>query len=743
MTGARDYPRRVVDGGLDVVSCAREPIRIPGSIQPRGVLFVVQPSSGSIIARAGHFGADADKKTNSQTIDEVLGEGVLDKLRQALASDLTGHLGPAQVEGSTYDLSAFRGDGNIIVELEARLAQSEAAILGIEPNVRGFLDEVAEIDALADVLDLAARTIRKLTEFDRVLIYRFENDWSGTVIAESRNEVLPSYLDLRFPASDIPLQARELYRTNRIRIITDANYVPLPIEPSVDPQTGKPIDLSHSILRSVSPVHLQYMRNMGTLASMSVSILLDGRLWGLISCHNATPSNSSHAVRSACDFIAQLLAIRISSIDAEKIAADRRQLSHRYSELLAEMSKADHFVTGLVNRGEDLLELTRSRGAAIIVSDRISTVGETPDEGDIKRISDWLAPMKIAETFATDQLSSQMPDAEGMREIASGLLAISISQLHDSFIIWFRPEIVRSVTWGGDPRKSPDTLTPRSSFAKWKETVGFKSAEWCAAEIEAAGELRTAIVDIVLRNAEELAAMNARLVRANKELEAFSYSVSHDLRAPFRHIVGFAQLLKDLEGDQLSERGNHYIDTIANAAISAGTLVDDLLSFSQMGRVALNPIPVDMNTLVKEVIASLSMEGEHKEAAWNIQKLPDVEADPVLLRVVLQNLIQNALKFSEGQKKPMIEISGHRDDEETIYSVRDNGVGFDMAYAGKLFGVFQRLHRVEDYEGTGIGLANVKRIIERHGGRVWAQGKLDEGAEFLFSLPRVFEEHEE
>ena len=742
MTGNGDCARPV-DDGLDIDSCAREPIHIPGSIQPRGLLFVLNPLNGAIIAQAGHFGFDANEKARFQTIDEILGTGTFEKARQALLSDVATHIGPVQVDGSVYDLSAFRSDENIVVELEERLAQSEAAMLGIEPNVRSFLDQVAEIDALGDILDLAAQTIRRLTGFDRVLIYRFENDWSGTVIAESRNEALPSYLDLRFPASDIPPQARELYQTNRIRIIPDANYVSLPIEPSVAPNTGKPIDLSHSILRSVSPVHLQYMRNMGTLASMSVSILRDGKLWGLISCHNAQPTNSSHAMRSACDFIAQLLAIRISSIEAEKIAVDRRQLSQRYSELLAEMSKADHFVTGLVNRGEDLLHLTRSNGAAIIVSDRISTVGETPDEADIQRIVDWLVPLKIAETFATDHLSSHMPDAGSMKETASGLLAISISQLHDSFIIWFRPEIIRSVTWGGDPRKSPETLSPRSSFAKWKETVGCKSAEWRAAEIEAAGELRTAIVDIVLRNAEELAAMNARLVRANKELEAFSYSVSHDLRAPFRHIVGFAQLLKDSEGKQLSERGNHYIDTISNAAISAGTLVDDLLSFSQMGRVSLNPISVNMNALVKEVIASLSMEGEIRDVAWNIHNLPNVEADPVLLRVVLQNLIQNALKFSAGQKRPLIEISGERTDDETIYSVRDNGVGFDMAYAGKLFGVFQRLHRIEDYEGTGIGLANVKRIIERHGGRVWAHGKLDEGAEFLFSLPRVFEEHEE
>jgi light-regulated signal transduction histidine kinase (bacteriophytochrome) len=258
---------------------------------------------------------------------------------------------------------------------------------------------------------------------------------------------------------------------------------------------------------------------------------------------------------------------------------------------------------------------------------------------------------------------------------------------------------------------------------------------WDAAEVEAAAELRTAVVDIVLRRAEELADMSERLTSINKELEAFSYSVSHDLRAPFRHIVGYAQLLKKFEGDKLSERGNRFVDTIVESAVSAGTLVDDLLSFSQMGRASLTPVPIDMDALVTEERRKLFVE-QGRRVEWRIEQLAPTRADPMMLRLVIQNLFENALKFSRDRDPAVIEAGCLDLGAETAYFVRDNGVGFDQAYVGKLFGVFQRLHRVEEFEGTGIGLANVKRIVERHGGRVWAEGQVDGGATFFFALPK-------
>jgi len=302
---------------------------------------------------------------------------------------------------------------------------------------------------------------------------------------------------------------------------------------------------------------------------------------------------------------------------------------------------------------------------------------------------------------------------------------------------------VQTVSWGGDPNKpawegsAPERLHPRKSFEIWKETVRGRSLPWQATEVETVKELRNAIVGIVLRRAEELAALSEELQRSNKELEAFSYSVSHDLRAPFRHIVGYSELLKKSEGDRISERGRRYVETIIESALTAGALVDSLLNFSQMGRTALRPIGIDMNALVEEVRQRLAADGPDRRIEWRVARLAPVTADPIMLRLVVENLLSNALKYTRGRETARIEVGCRTEGGDLVYWVRDNGVGFDMAYVSKLFGVFQRLHRMEDFEGTGIGLANVRRIVERHGGRTWAEGALNEGAAFFFSLPRM------
>jgi light-regulated signal transduction histidine kinase (bacteriophytochrome) len=229
----------------------------------------------------------------------------------------------------------------------------------------------------------------------------------------------------------------------------------------------------------------------------------------------------------------------------------------------------------------------------------------------------------------------------------------------------------------------------------------------------------------------------AELEVANKELEAFSYSVSHDLRAPLRHVIGFVELLQQDAGPSLSEKNLHYLTTICQAAKRMGDLIDDLLAFSRVGRSALQKADVNLDELVREAMGDFQAETKGRNIAWKIHPLPPMRTDRALLRMVLVNLISNAVKFTGARAEATIEIGcALHGNSETVIFIRDNGAGFDPQYADKLFGVFQRLHSQAEFEGTGIGLANVQRIIKRHGGRVWAEGAMDGGATFYFSIPK-------
>ncbi len=255
---------------------------------------------------------------------------------------------------------------------------------------------------------------------------------------------------------------------------------------------------------------------------------------------------------------------------------------------------------------------------------------------------------------------------------------------------------------------------------------------------ERAEEQLTASLKLNEQLEERVRVLTSQLEVARKELESFSYIVSHDLRAPIRHIKGFCQLLNKSAGSELSPQSRHYLDTIAHAADRMGLLIDGLLMYSRLGRAEMRQSNVSLQHLVEKTIEELQPQADGRQIEWKKGRLPEVQADPSLLRQVFINLISNALKYTRPRQPAEIEIGSFEEDgRETVIYVRDNGVGFNMEHANKLFGVFQRLHSNEEFEGTGVGLANADRIISRHGGRTWAEGKVNQGATFYFSLPKT------
>ncbi|WP_194790616.1 ATP-binding protein [Pseudomonas sp. UFMG81] len=731
-----------------IEQCAQEPIQVPGSIQPHGFLLVLDDSDLCILQaseNASHwFGLNA-LELLGQPFAELVADGfdLRGQLSNLPADEIFPfHIGDVRLRHGApcqdpLRVLAHRHDQVLILEFEPRRARGTGPD-DYYPLVRAFVSTLHQATSIDELLLQSVRQIKRFTGFGRVKAYRFDPQGVGTVLAEDADPGYPRYLGQCFPASDIPRQARELYRVNRIRLIEDADYQPSSLLPANNPRTGKPLDMTFASLRSVSPVHLQYMRNMGTLASMSLSIVVDDKLWGLVSCHHAHPRAVDFQTRTACELLANVLSLQIEA--HEKHATTHRLLAlrQRIVRMLAAMADHDSVSEGLLSLPEVMLQFADASGAAIISAERCDLIGSTPPPAQVNALVHWLSQRDDEGVFHSDNVRRDIELLPELAEHVAGVMAVAISQLHSHYLVWFRPEQAHTVNWAGRPDKQvgpQGALNPRHSFERWQEEVRDYSAAWDPLVIDSVLELRGAVLGIVLRKAEELAQLAGELKRSNKELEAFSYSVSHDLRAPLRHIAGYSELLGESEGAHLSERGRRFLGHIEDAAQFAGTLVDNLLNFSQMGRSALRLADVDLNTLIDTIRNEMAPDYAGRHIDWQVAALPKVIADPAFINMVLHNLLANALKYSRGRDPARIEIGSVRHHHETEVYVRDNGVGFDMAYVDKLFGVFQRLHRMEEFEGTGIGLASVRRIIERHDGRVWAKGQLDQGASFHFTLP--------
>jgi len=734
---------------VDLANCEREPIRIPGSIQPHGVLLVLDPASHVVLQASDNASrllmdgrVDPLGKPLAQLLSESIVRTLVPRFDKVPSNAHPLFLHTVNVGDRDFDVVGHRSEAGLILELETVTPDSTNSSSDLHLEFDIFSQQAEAVTSVPELCQQMAKTVRRITGFDRVLVYQFDDQWNGMVVGEDGNGRLPTYLHHRFPASDIPAQARELYRLNRIRIIPDAGYQPVPVLPPMTPGRDRVLDLTYSTLRSVSPIHVEYMRNMETMSSMSISILRAGKLWGLISCHHHEPRMAAVAQRTTCDLIARAFALRLSAVEQAGRYERRIAVRSTYSKLLAAMADQGDYIAVLAENSADVLAAAAAEGVAVLTEESCTMFGKTPAENEVRELADWLFRTVKQDVFSTDSLSLVKPDSAQLAGIASGLIAVSVSKLHPSYVMWFRPEVVQTIQWGGDPHKPVTTedgqvrLHPRKSFETWKETVREKSLPWEDSEIEIATDLRNAIVGIVLRRAEELAELNDELTRSNKELEAFSYSVSHDLRAPLRHIVGYAEMLRESLGERLDAKGDRCIGIIIESCEYAGKLVDKLLSYSRLGRSELQWSQIDLPMLVEEVRKDVMRDASGRTITWKIGKLPCVTGDLMMLRMAVRDLLANAVKYTRRRDEAVIEMDCRDDGDAWIFFVKDNGVGFDMKYTDKLFGVFQRLHRWEDYEGTGIGLANVRRVIERHGGRTWAEGQEGVGATFFFSLPK-------
>jgi light-regulated signal transduction histidine kinase (bacteriophytochrome) len=597
------------------------------------------------------------------------------------------------------------------------------------------------------LLQAAADAVRVLTRFDRVMVYRFDTDWHGEVVAESRAEGVDSFLGMHFPASDIPAQARALYTRNTLRLIANASAEPVPLVPAVVPSLGRPLDLSGAALRSVSGVHLEYLANMGVAASFSLSLLKDGALWGLIACHHHAPLHLSPATRRACDVLARLLALQLASEERAAASAELARRAGLLSQLVEHLSaQAATLSKALPREGELLLGLTGAGGAALLLGEAPVLLGDTPSRQEVEALARWLAEQRFEATFHSERLARLYPSAAGYADVASGLLAVRLDPVAPRFALWFRPELVRTVTWAGNPQKpvvpgpGAHRLHPRGSFEAWSETVRGASAPWTPADLATATAFRGALVGVLLRHA-------ASLARSNAELDAFSGIIAHDFKEPLRGIQQYVGFLLEDYGDVLDVDGRKQLDEVGWLAGRTQAQLDALFEFSRVGRVELAWREVDMQELVEDVLFTVSARWqENRVEVRSPRPLPRVECDGVRILQVWANLLTNAAKYHRVEAPRWVEVgfyapgetlphAARRRPDEYVFYVRDNGIGISERFHEAIFEMFRRLHPAHAYGGgSGAGLAIARRLVRVSGGELWVESEPGQGSTFFFTL---------
>lgn len=533
-------------GEADLSNCEREQIHLAGSIQPHGALLVVRESDFVVLQASA----------NAQAFLAMAGPPVGQPLA-ALGGDLAARVGDelvrpldeiavavrcrAGAKNEPFDGLVHRPQsGGLVIELE-RAGPS----VDLSRHVERAVDAMVGCSSIESLAEEAARLFKDLTGYDRVMVYRFDDDGHGQVFAERREPTLEPFLGNRYPSSDIPQIARRLYLRNRVRVLVDVTFEPAPVEPAKVKGLGE-LDMSLCFLRASSPIHVQYLKNMGVCGTLVVSIVVGGKLWGLISCHHYAPRFIHYEMRAVCELLAESMATRIAAL--ESFAQAQAELSVRRLEqrMIESIQRDGDWRRALFDGSRGILQILDATGAALVLDDQILTAGEVPGTPDLRRITQWLNEQPREPVIGTAALGEALPELASLAPLASGVLATPLSTAPSEYLMWMRPEQIRTVTWGGDPRKAvvvgndPSQLSPRRSFAQWHEVVEGTCPPWTDADVTTARLVGASVADVILQF------RSVRMLLARDQLDAVRRQV---------HVAEQPVVIADRDGNVVHVNG--------------------------------------------------------------------------------------------------------------------------------------------------------------------------------------------
>lgn len=639
----------------DLSSCDREPIQFLGSIQPFAALIEVSADwlITRISANAPEF-LDVDPEAAlGRPLVSVLGGHLVHQIRGLLQVAAPGsgvqHMFDVSQEGGSgsFDLAVHRLAETIVIELERHDPSGARVAAAIQPLIMNL----RHLDTLDRLCTQVARQVRALTGFDRVMIYQFQPDGSGEVIAETKRSDMPPYAGLRYPASDIPQQARALYLKNTIRLIADVGAPNVPVLPSMDPD-GAPLDLSLTGARAVSPIHIEYLRNMGVCASMSISIVAGDKLWGLIACHHRTPRVLSAQSRASLEFFGQMFSTMLQSQLRLADLALREAARTLHATILSALGNESASLDDIVPHLRTVQLLLAADGVASFVEGRLRLSGTTPTEQQSLDLMQFLNRSAAGRIYSTHALSSVYPEAASYAKAASGLMAVPVSRKPRDFVVFFRRELIQVVGWAGEPAKSVERsedglrLSPRKSFETWKETVVRQSQAWTESDYAMSEALRVTLIEFMLQVTDRA---EKQRKASNEQQDLLIAELNHRVRNILNLIVGLVR--------QCSERAESVpvlAEEISARVRALARAHDQLTSGGWGARSVINMIRVEAGAYL----------GDRADRVRIVGKDVQIYSDAFsTLALVMHEMITNAAKYgglsdSSGQVEIQLQHDG-------------------------------------------------------------------------------------
>lgn len=741
---------------VNLTNCEHEPIHIPGSIQPHGFLIAFKKKDKRIdfcSANILSFTGLRHEQVLSKTIFDIFGDTSARKIETYLLQKAGSFAPPLTLEfnKNSYNISLHNSGDVTIMEFEP-YDEKSPPLSDFYDQTREFVAYMEKTTSLQSLCQRVAEQTRTITGYDRVMIYRFDNDYNGEVFAESKRDNLEPFLGLHYPHTDIPAQARELYKLNLLRLIVDVGYTPVPLY-TIDDAPNKNLNLGNASLRSVSPIHIQYLANIGVGATLTISLMHGDNLWGLIACHHYSPKYIHNFIRNAAQLQGHFITSQINVRQVAERHALTQNITGALDKMLGETYPLNREMFTRMAAKKELLELCNASGVTIFIDKDIFTGGIVPAEKDIRNVLKKLKSLTKAGTIQSNRLLDLYEDAEALRASAAGIIYHSMDDILNIGVIWFRSETLQEVKWAGDPNKAiikdEKGLSPRKSFELWKEVIKLQSNPWTEPELSAASNFARNLerhTHLLFLSEEETKykVLNEVLKETNAELENINWISTHDLKEPLRKIRLFGSKVLDMHGEKLNGSVIDSIKKMNNAASRMQTLISDILSYSKVRQNKDKLVDVDLNLVLQDVLQQFQEEGDEKNLTLTVDTMPTVKGIAFLLHQLFVNLLHNSIKFSRSDVSPSVTVRASlqrirptpSSPEGNFYAicVKDNGIGFEDQFSESIFNVFTRLHTVE-YNGTGIGLALCKKIMQIHNGFIQAKGWVNEGAEFTLYFP--------